>query len=108
MEIIIVEPQIKESKRLIKRLGINMSNLKDSGVNEVYVTNVTIEYGRVYGQYYKRIDLIIDGCEELTIKKHTTDSITYDELHNAYSDNVISDILKRVLVELTEDIEYYA
>lgn len=104
MEIIIVETQIKESKSLIKQLGINMSNLKDNGVNEVYVTNVTIEYGRSYGQYYKRIDLIIDGCEELTIKKHTTDSITYDELHNTYSDYVINNILKKVLIELTEDI----
>ena len=104
MEIIIGEPQIKESKRLLKQLGINMSNLKDDGVKEVYVSNVTIEYGRGYGQYYQRIDLIIDGDEELTIKKHTTDSITYDELHNTYSDNVISNILKRVLIELTEDI----
>lgn len=104
MEIIIGEPQIKESKRLLKQLGANMSNLKDNGVKEVYVTNVTIEYGRGYGQYYKRIDLIIDGDEELTIKKHTTDSITYDELHNTYSDNVISNILKRILIELTEDI----
>jgi len=105
MEIIIGEPQIKESKRLLKQLGMNMSNLKDDGVNEVYVTNVTIEYGRSYGQYYKRIDLIIDGDEELTIKKHTTDSITYDELHNTYSDNVISNILKRILIELTEDVQ---
>ncbi len=105
MEIIIGEPQIKESKRLLKQLDANMYNLKDSGVKEVYVTNVTIEYGRGYGQYYKRIDLIIDGCEELTIKKHTTDSITYDELHNTYSDNVISNILKRILIELTEDVQ---
>jgi len=105
MEIIIGEPQIKESKRLLKQLDTNMSNLKDDGVKEVYVTNVTIEYGRGYGQYYKRIDLIIDGSEELTIKKHTTDSITYDELHNTYSDNVISNILKRVLIELTEDVQ---
>jgi len=105
MEIIIGEPQIKESKRLLKQLGMNMSNLKDDGVNEVYVTNVTIEYGRGYGQYYKRIDLIIDGDEEVTIKKHTTDSITYDELHNTYSDNVISNILKRILIELTEDVQ---
>ena len=104
MEIIIGEPQIKESKRLLKQLGINMSNLKDDGVKEVYVSNVTIEYGRGYGQYYKRIDLIIDDDEELTIKKHTTDSITYDELHNTYSDTVISNILKRLLIELTEDI----
>ena len=105
MEIIIGEPQIKESKRLLKQLGINMSNLKDDGVKEVYVSNVTIEYGRGYGQYYKRIDLIIDGDAEVTIKKHTTDSITYDELHNTYSDNVISNILKGVLIELTENIE---
>ena len=105
MEIIIGEPQIKESKRLLKQLGINMSNLKDDGVKEVYVSNVTIEYGRGYGQYYQRIDLIIDGDEELTIKKHTTDSITYDELHNTYSDNVISNILKRILIELTEDVQ---
>jgi len=49
--------------------------------------------------------LIIDGDEELTIKKHTTDSITYDELHNTYSDNVISNILKRILIELTEDVQ---
>ena len=105
MEIIIGEPQIKESKRLLKQLDTNMSNLKDSGVKEVYVTNVTIEYGRSYGQYYKRIDLIVDGSEELTIKKHTTDSITYDELHNTYSDNVISNILKRILIELTEDVQ---
>lgn len=104
MEIIIGESQIKESKRLLKQLGINMSNLKDDGVKEVYVSNVTIEYGRGYGQYYKRIDLIIDDDEELTIKKHTTDSITYDELHNTYSDTVISNILKRLLIELTEDI----
>ena len=34
MEIIIGEPQIKESKRLLKQLGANMSNLKDDGVNE--------------------------------------------------------------------------
>lgn len=105
MEIIIGEPQIKESKRLLKQLDTNMSNLKDDGIKEVYVTNVTIEYGRGYGQYYKRIDLIIDGDEELTIKKHTTDSITYDELHNTYSDHVISNILKRVLIELTEDVQ---
>lgn len=105
MEIIIGEPQIKESKRLLKQLDTNMSNLKDDGIKEVYVTNVTIEYGRGYGQYYKRIDLIIDGDEEVTIKKHTTDSITYDELHNTYSDHVISNILKRILIELTEDIQ---
>ena len=105
MEIIIGEPQIKESKRLLKQLGTNMSNLKDDGVKEVYVSNVTIEYGRGYGQYYKRIDLIIDGDAEVTIKKHTTDSITYDELHNTYSDNVISNILKGVLIELTKNIE---
>ena len=105
MEIIIGEPQIKESKRLLKQLGTNMSNLKDDGVKEVYVSNVTIEYGRGYGQYYKRIDLIIDGDAEVTIKKHTTDSITYNELHNTYSDNVISNILKGVLIELTENIE---
>lgn len=107
MEIIIGEPQIKTSKALEKQLSINMSNLKDDGVNEVYVSNVTIELGRGYGQYYKRVDLIIDG-EDLTIKKHTTDSITYDELRNTYSDYVISNILKRVLLELTEGIEYYA
>jgi 3-methyladenine DNA glycosylase AlkD len=108
MEIIIGEPQIKESKSLIKQLGINMSNLKESGIQEIYVTNVTIEYGRGYGQYYKRIDFLIDGSDEVTIKKHTTDSITYDELHNTYSEYVVSNILKRVLIELTEDIEYYA
>lgn len=105
MEIIIGEPQIKESKRLLKQLDTNMSNLKDDGVKEVYVTNVTMEYGRGYGQYYKRVDLIIDGCE-VTIKKHTTDSITYDELRNTHSDNVVSNILKRVLIELTETCVY--
>ena len=104
MEIIIGDFQIKESKRLINQLGINMSNLKDDGVKEVYVNNVTIEYGRGYGQYYKRIDLIVDGCEELTIKKHTTDSILYDELHNTYSEYRINNILKGVLIELTKDV----
>lgn len=67
-----------------------------------------VTYNEEHGQYCRRIELIIDGPEELTTKNHTTDSIVYNELHFTYSDNAISKILEDLFIELREDLaEYY-
>lgn len=75
---------------------------KQSHVQDIVLTDVSICLGSGYGQYKKTVLLEVDG-ERIVLDKHTTSAPDYDYYCRADMNQSYSNFLKRIAIEVIEE-----
>jgi len=104
--VLVLSGGIDTSKTFESKIAKLINNIfetqKQSHVDSIVLTDVSICLGNGYGQYKKVVLLEVDG-ERIVLEKHTTSAPDYDYYCRADMNQSYSNYLKRIALEVIEE-----
>ena len=97
---------LKESKNFENKVTRLINGyLSENGmdkVNEIHISDAGIRRAGGYGQYELFVNMLLDS-HEFNLRSHTTNSMRFDDINSGENENVVSNLLKRLVLDVIEE-----